>query len=244
MTDGLDVDVEGEVADAEELAAERDDVVAQVRDHAGQVARQLALLRGGDYGSETFKTDAGAWTVKFEAGDLQYLKFDPKRGGDIYVVSTKHPPDPEDLATAMRDYDAFVESFAEYVDSLSGVLDDVETDFPAVASTESVVAERDRVVGDIREVCNAMAGQLHRYDGTDYGTWTTTVDGTRWELKRELDQAQYLRVDGRDGVYLLSQYEPPSAADVRAFVDDVPAFVDAFNDHVTDLEVDLAGVEF
>ncbi|WP_226481210.1 hypothetical protein [Natrinema amylolyticum] len=239
MTEGLETDVE----ETDEIAERRDELAARVRAHAGEIARELAVLQGGDYGQETFNTDAGSWTLKYEAGDVQYLRFDPKSGSEIYVVSSKQPPEPEPLERAMADYGAFVEAYNEYVRSFDGMLTDVTDEFPEAESTAELVAERDRIVDRIRDVCNAMASQLHRYDG-EYGTYSTTISGTRWELKWEEDRASYLRVGGSDGVYLLSQYGPPPAPEVRRLADDVPAFVADFNDHVADLEADLEGVSF
>ncbi len=238
MSEGIEFDI----TKTEEIAGQRDEVVAAVTDHAGTIARELALLQGGDYGQETFKTSAGEWTLKYEAGNIQYLRFEGKAGGETYVVSSKQPPDPDDLATAMRDYDAFVASYNAHVESKEGVLDDVSTDFPRVESTDTVVSERNRVVGRIREVSDVMAGELHRYDGVDYGTFTARVNGKRWELKREESRASYLRVGGQGGTYLVSQYEPPSAPDVRELADDFRGFVEAFNDHVDELEADLSKV--
>lgn len=238
MTEGIEFDVES----AEDPAERRDEVVDRVTDHAGRIARELAVLQGGDYGQRAFTTDAGEWTLKYEAGAIGYLRFDPRSGEEVYVVSTKRPPDPEALARAMADYGAFVEAYNAYVASLSGVLDDVDVDFPTPVSTESVAADRDRVLESIREVCDEMAAQLHRYDGTDYGRFTARVSGSRWELKREGDAASYLRVGGEGGIYLLSQYGPPSAPDVRELVGDVPAFVGAYNDEVRELESELSTV--
>ncbi|ELZ33641.1 hypothetical protein C474_04233 [Halogeometricum pallidum JCM 14848] len=240
MTEGIDFDF----ADAAAVAERRDEVVAAVESHAGRIARELALLQGGDYGQRAFDTARGTWTLKYEGGALQYLRFEGRGDSETYVVSTKRSPDPEALATAMTDYEAFVESYNDHVDSLSGVLDDVSTDFPDPRSTDAVVSERDRVVNRIREVCDEMAVQLHRYDGTDYGTFATTVSGTRWELKRDVDRASYLRVGGEGGTYLLSQYEPPAAPDVRRLVGEFEGFVRAYNDHVEGLESDLDGVSF
>ncbi|MFC7156794.1 hypothetical protein ACFQPA_15250 [Halomarina halobia] len=237
MTKGTDA----EVAEADRIAGRRDELVSRVTAHAGTIARELALLQGGDYGRAAFRTDAGTWTLKYEAGDVEYLRFEAS-GRETYVVSTKRPPEPDALATAMADYDAFVEAFNRHVASLDGVLDGVSTDFPEVASTDAVVAERDRVVERVRAVGDAMAGELSRYDGTDYGTFSTTVAGTRWELKRDGNRASYLRVGGEGGTYLLSQYEPPSAPDLRTYVDDVPAFVEAFNEHVGALDADLSRI--
>lgn len=231
-----------DLADADAVARRRDEIVAAVRDHAGQVAYALARLHGDDDGRQAFTTDAGEWTVAYEAGDLQYLRFSPRTGSEIYPVSTKRPPEPGALATAMADYGAFVAAYDDRVGSLDGRLDDVETDFPAVASTGGVVAERDRIVARVREVADVMAGELQRYEGTDYGTFVTRVDGTRWELKWEESRASYLRVGGSGGTYLLSLYEPPSAADLREHVPGVSGFVDAYNDHVADLELDLEHV--
>jgi len=239
MTDGLGFDP----TDADAVAAERDAVVAAVRDHAGQLAYALARLQGGDYGDRTFATADGEWTVKYEGGDLEYLRFSPRAGEETYVVSTQQPPEPAALATAMADYPAFVAAFDEHVRSLDGVLDGVSTDFPEPASTESVVTERDRIVARIREVCDRMAGELHRYEVDEYGTFTARVDGTRWELKREGSAASYLRVGGSGGTYLLSQYGPPSAPDVREFAPDFGGFVDAYNDHVAALELDLERID-
>ncbi len=238
MTTGIDFDIR----DAERVAEERDEVLAAVKQHAGEIARELALLQGGDYGQATFDTNAGKWTVKYEAGDLEYLRFKGKSGGETYVVSTKQPPDPDDFADAMQDYGGFVEAYNRHVESKEGVLDDVSTDFPPVNSTDSVVSERDRVVRRIRDTADTIAGELHRYEGVDYGTFTTRVSGQRWELKWEEGRASYLRVGGQGGTYLVSQYEPPSAPDVRELADDFRGFVKAFNDHVDELEADLSKV--
>ena len=239
MTEGLEADVD-ELGD---VARRRDELAARVRTHAGEIARELAVLQGGDYGQQAFETDGGTWTLKYEAGDVQYLRFDPKSGSEIYVVSSKQPPEPEALETAMAEYGAFVESYNAYVRSFDGLLADVPDEFPTVESTAELVAERDRIVERIREVGNAMAQELHRYDG-EYGTYATTVSGTRWELKWDGDAAAYLRVGGSDGTYLLSQYGPPSAPEVRRLADDVEAFVESFNEHVDDLEADLSMVSF
>ena len=237
MTELFDLPVDS----AENATERRDEVVSRVRDHAGEIARELALLQGGDYGKRTFETGDGEWTVKYEAGQLQFLLFDGGRN-ETYVVSTHQPPDPEALAEAMTDYEAFVQSFNRYVESLDGVLDDVLAEFPSVASTESVVAERERVLGRVREVTDRMARQLARYEGGEYGTFSTRAAGSRWELKWENGTTSYLRVGGEGGIYLLSQYEQPSAHDVRSLTEDVPIFVEAFNDYVDDLEASLDGV--
>jgi len=237
MIEGLDADVVGTDA----ATQRRDEVVARVTDHAGRIARELSMLEGGDYGQATFDTDAGSWTLKYEGGDVQYLRFE--RGGrETYVVSTQQPPEPNELATAMADYDAFVAAFNDHVHSLDGVLDDVATDFPAITSTESVVAARQSILDDLRAVCDEMAGQLHRYAGDNYGSFSTRVNSSRWELKWEDGRASYLRVGGEGGIYLLSQYQPPAAKDLRAHVDDVPDFIDAFNDHVTEISESLETV--
>jgi hypothetical protein len=232
-----------EPTDASTVADHRDEFVAAVRDHAGRLAYQLARLEGGDYGEWTATTDGGEWTVKYEGGDLDYLRFSPTRGSDVYVVSTKRDPEPEPLATALVDYPELVDAFDAYVQSLSGVLDDVETDFPAVTPTDGVVAERDRVLDAIRDVCDRIASELRRYEGGDYGTFATRVDGTRWELKWDEDGASYLRVNGSNGVYVLSQYAPPSAADIREYAPRFNGFVDAYNEYVDDLESNLETID-
>ena len=237
MIEGLDVDVVGTDA----AATRRDEIVAAVTDHASEIARELARLQGGDYGQATFETDAASWTLKYEAGDVQYLRYE--RGGrEIYVVSTQQPPAPGALATALSDYDAFVAAFNEHVRSLDGVLDDVTTEFPEVATVDDVVATRQAILSELREVADAMAQQLYRYSGDSYGTFTTRIDGSRWELNWEEGRADYLRVGGEGGVYLLSQYQPPDAHDLRAHADDVSAFVAAYNDHVREISASLETV--
>ncbi|WP_436929841.1 hypothetical protein [Halosimplex halobium] len=238
MTAGLDADVVG----ADAAADRRDEVVAEVTDHAGRIARELARLQGGDYGQREFDTDRGTWTLKYEAGDVQYLRFEG-RGADVYVVSTQQPPDPEDLAAAMADYDAFVESFNEYVRSLDGVLDDAADDLPEIESVDSVVEARERILSRMREACDGMAQQLNRVEGNDYGTFSARVGSSRWELKWEEGRASYLRVGGEGGVYLLSQYQPPAPKDLRAHADDFAGFVDAFNEHVSEISDSLDTVE-
>lgn len=153
MQEGAETDVES----AEDAAGRRDEVVARVTDHAGRIARELAVLQGGDYGRRTFATDAGEWTLKYEAGAIDYLRFDPRSGEEVYVVSSKRPPDPDALADAMADYGAFVEAYNEHVRSCSSVLDDVALDPPEPASTAAVAAERDRILETVRAVCDEMA---------------------------------------------------------------------------------------
>ncbi len=239
MTDVSDIPT----SDPEDAARRRDDLVSRVTDHAGEIARGLALVQGGDYGDRTFQTDAGEWTLKYEAGAVQYLRFDPRSGEPVYVVSTKQPPEPAALARALSDYDAFVAAYNEYVASLSGLLDEVREGFPEPISTESVAAERDRIVDRIEETSDAIAGQLHRLDGSEYETFTVRVSGTRWELKREGDVAAYLRIGGEGGTYLLSQYGPPAPDVVRDHAEGFAGFVDAYNEHVSDLGVSLSRVE-
>ena len=236
---GLDVDVD----DTEAVAARRDELVAAVRDHAGGIAYELARLQGNDYGRLALSTPAGEWTVKHEAGELEFLLFSPTSGSDTYVVSTKQPPDPGDLASALAAYPGFVEAWNDHVESLSGVLDDVHAEFPEPTSTAGVVAERDRVLDAIRETSSVIAGEIHRYEADDYGTFTTRVDGKRWELKWDAGTVSYLRVGGSGGIYLISQYESPSAADVREYADSFRGFVEAYNEFVERLESDLARVE-
>ncbi|MFB6139222.1 MAG: hypothetical protein ABEJ26_02160 [Halosimplex sp.] len=234
MTGDLDVDVVG----ADAAAERRDEVVAHITDHAGRIARELARLQGGDYGQREFDTDRGTWTLKYEGGDVQYLRFEG-RGADTYVVSTQQPPEPEELAAAMADYDAFVEAFNDYVRSLDGVLDGVADDLPEIASVDPVVEQRERILSRMREACNGMAQQLNRVEGNDYVTFSARVNGSRWELKWEDGRASYLRVGGEGGIYVLSQYQPPAPKDLRAHVDDFPAFAAAFNDHVAEISDSL-----
>jgi hypothetical protein len=243
IDDDPDFDIDLSLLETGDVAARRDELVSLVRDHAGRIARELAILQGGDYGTRDFDTARGTWTVKYDGGALQFLRFDGGRD-DIYVVSTHRPPDPEALAEAMRDYPAFVGAYNAYVESLDGVLDDVEIDFPDVASTDTVVAERDRILDAVRSVCTDVAGHHHRIEGTEYGTFATRIDGTRWELKRDHDQVSYLRVGGDGGLYLLSQYQQPPASDVRELATDVPRFVTAFNEFVADVSSALSAVEF
>jgi len=238
MVTGLDITT----ASTAEIRAHREELLAAIDSHAGEIARELALLEGGDYGRRTFNTDRGEWTVKYEAGRLEFLLFESTGGAETYVISTKQPPEPKALGEAMVDYPAFVEAYNEFVESREGILDGVVPVFPAVRSTESIVAERDRIVAAIHEIATEIAQQCYRYEGTDYGMFTRTVDGTRWELKWEAGQVSYLRVGGEGGIYLLSQYSPPSAPDVRALAEDVEGFVGAFNAWVDNLEVDLSTV--
>ncbi|AHF98833.1 hypothetical protein HALLA_08120 [Halostagnicola larsenii XH-48] len=234
MTDGTGKDV----ATTEEITKRRDEVVARVRSHAGQIARELALLQGGDYGQEAIETANATWTVKYEAGDIQYLRFDPNSGEETYVISTKQPPEPDALERAMDDYGAFIDAYNEYVASFDDVLVGVPDEFPAIESAADLVAERDRIVRQIHDVATEMAGQLQRYDG-EYGTYSTTISGTRWELKWDGSEVSYLRVGGSDGTYLLSQYGPPSASELRRLAPDVEPFVESFNAEIADLEADL-----
>jgi hypothetical protein len=207
------------------------------------MAYPLARLKGGDYGQATIETDRAEWTLSYEAGDLSYLRFDPERGEEVYVVSTQQPPEPGPLADAMADYDAFVAGFNDYVGSLDGLLDDISTDFPDVASSDGAVTERDRVLDSIHDVCDRMARELQRYEGGDYGTFTTRVAGTRWELNWDRDGVSYLRIGGENGLYLLSQYQPPSADDIRERAPKFPEFVRAYNEEIAELESSLKRIE-
>ena len=130
----------------------------------------------------------------------------------------------------------------DHVASLSGVLDDVSAEFPEPETTDGVVAERDRVLDRIRDACAVIAGEIYRYESDDYGTFTARVGGDRWELKYDEGTVSYLRIGGSDGLYLLSQYGAPSAADVRAYADGFRGFVEAYNEFVDELESDLERV--
>ena len=235
-------DIPFEAASVDDVVGRRDELVAAVRDHAGTMARDLARLQGGDYGREEFRTDDGTWTLKHEKGDLEFLRFEGAKT-DVYVVSTKQAPEPEALAAALADYEAFVDAWDEWVAGYEGLLDDVPGEFPSPASTAEVVAERDRIVAAMRATADRMAGELHRYEGTDYGSYAARVDGTRWELKWEDDRASYLRVGGEGGTYLLSQYGAPSAESVREYAGGFEGFVDAFDEHVAELEARLKGID-
>jgi len=232
-----------DVSDVTAVADRREEILEAVGEHAGRIAYNVARVEGGDYGRRSFSTDRGEWTVKYEAGDLEFLLYESRGGGETYVVSTQSPAEPEALSRALEDYGAFVAAYNEYVESLDGYLDDIDDSFPDVASTESVVAERDRLVDRIESCCARMAGELHRHEGTDYGTFAARVDGTRWELKREHGSVSYLRAGGSSGVYLLSQYGPPSATDVREYAPPFRGFIKAYNDHVADLRLDLEAIE-
>jgi len=231
-----------EVCDVDAVAERRAELLAAVKAHAGEMAYGVARIDGGDYGRRRFSTERGEWTIKHERGDLEFLLYEPRGGGETYVVSTQSPAEPEALARALEEYDALVAAYNEYVAGLEGVLDGVDGAFPEVDSTEAVAAERDRIVGRIETACGRMAGELHRAEGTDYGTFAARVEGTRWELKREGSGVSYLRVGGTGGVYLLSQYGPPAAADVRSHAPGFGGFVDAYNDHVAELSADLERV--
>ncbi len=232
-----------DVSDVDAVTENREELLAAVREHAGRIAYNVARVEGGDYGRRTFSTDRGEWTVKYEAGDLEFLLYEPRAGGETYVVSTQSPAEPEALSRALEDYEAFVAAYNEHVASLEGFFDDVDAAFPSVSGTDAVVGERDRLVDAVESRCARMAGELHRYEGTDYGTFAARVEGTRWELKREHDSVSYLRAGGSGGVYLLSQYGPPSAADVREYAPRFRGFVEAYNDHVAELELDLERID-
>lgn len=236
------MELDADATSAEDAVERRDEVVAAVREHAGGIARSLSRLEGGEYGRRSFTVEGGEWTLKYEDGGLDFLRFEGRAGLDVYVVSTKRAPEPEPLARAMEHYDAFVAAYDEYVESMQGVLDDISTEFSTPASAGDVVAERDRIVARVREVADEMAGELHRYEGAEYGTFARTVDGTRWELKWADGRMSYLRVGGTGGVYLLGQYGPPAAPDVREHAPDFAGFVDAYNDHVRELSDALATV--
>jgi len=238
----MELGVDITTASTADIREHRTQLLEAVESHAGEIARELALLEGGDYGRRTFSTARGEWTIKYEAGRLEFLLFESKSGAETYVISTKQPPEVDALRDALVDYAAFVEAYNQFVVSREGVLDDIDPTFPAVRSTERIVAERDRVVGAINEVATAIAQQCYRYEGTNYGMFTRTVDGTRWELKWEEGHVSYLRVGGEGGIYLLSQYSPPSAPDVRALAGDVEGFVAAFNSWADGLEADLSTV--
>ncbi len=238
MVAGFDITT----ASTEALREQRQSLLEAVESHAGEIARELALLEGGDYGRRAFSTDRGEWTVKYEAGRLEFLLFESKAGAKTYVISTKQPPEPEALGTALLDYAAFVEAYNAFVDSREGILEEIEPTFPEVRSTEHIVADRDRIVAAIHELATEIAQQCYRYEGIEYGMFSRTVEGTRWELKWEAGQVSYLRVGGEGGIYLLSQYSPPSAPDVRALAGELEGFVAAYNEWVEQLEADLSTV--
>jgi hypothetical protein len=231
-----------EHADAEAVAEHRDELVAAVRDHAGRMARELARLQGGAYGRERFRTDDGVWTLKHEAGELEFLRFEGART-DVYLVSTKRDPEPAALATALGDYPAFVAAWDAFVERHAGLLEGVPGEFPEPATAERVVAERDRIADAVRARADRVAAELHGYEGSEYSTFVARVDGTRWELKRERDRVSYLRVGGEGGAYLVSGYGQPDAEVLAEHAGGFEGFLEAFDAHVADLETELAELE-
>ncbi len=235
----LDVDL----ADVEAITERREEIIAEIRDHAGRVAYDLARVEGGEYGRRSLSTERGEWTVKYENGDLEFLKYEPNGGGETYVVSNRRLAEPEALACALEDYAAFVDAYNEHVGMMDGLLAGVEATFPTVASSASLVDDRDRIVTAIEVCCDRIAAELHRYEGSDYGTFSARIDSTRWELKRDRDGVSYLRIGGSSGAYLLSQYGPPSADDVREYAPQFGDFVDAYNEYTAEIEADLGTIE-
>jgi hypothetical protein len=232
-----------DVVDVAAVADRRAELLAAVAEHAGRMARDIARIDGGDHGRRSFSTERGTWTIKHEAGDIEFLRHEPRGGGEIYVVSMRSAAEPEELSRALGDYGAFVAAYNDRVAELAGLLDNVDADFPPVDSTGALVVERDRLVERITSCCERMASELRRQEGSEYGTFAARVDGTRWELKRDGGHVSYLRVGGSSGIYLLSQYGPPSAVDVREHAPRFGEFVDAYNDHVAALERDIDRIE-
>jgi len=118
----------------------------------------------------------------------------------------------------------------------------VSAEFPEPDSTDGVVAERDRVLDRVRETCSVMAGDIYRYEGDDYGTFTAR---RRRPMGAEVGRGGRLVPPSgrlRRPLYPLAVRGAVGGrrARVRRLV---PGFVDAYNEFVATLESDLAAVE-
>ena len=207
--------------------------------HEQRFGQPVAAFVSDYAGANASLTEDGYLTAEGE------IDFAPAEETVIVVDSRASLPSGP-VAVPFSDRDdaaAFVDAYDEYVAAAEETLAGVTTEVPEARTTENAVAERRRVLDRVEELCDRIAGELHRFEGGDYGTYAERIDGLRWELNWDRDGVSYLRVGGSDGVYLVSQYQPPAASDVRQFVPKFPAFVDAYNEHVADLEATLEPVE-
>jgi len=220
-----------ELADVESLTDQRENLLSLVADHADKIASAIARVTGGEYGKYSFSVDGGVWVIKHEGKAAEYLRFEPDDEGasDVYVVSSKSDPDDVvALVQALEHYPALITSVNEWVDRQERTLSDVETelaDLSVDADVDAVVDSRDNVVDAIREVADRLASAILDVKDGGYGTMSSTVDGDKWELKWDGSSAEWLRIGGRRGDYIVSGKSKPSPQTLAKHAHNLPQFV-------------------
>jgi len=145
----------------------------------------------------------------------------------------------------MEDYPALVETFNRWMDRLEQDLATVEADLEdaqlAVASPAPVTEARDQIHERLEDLGEEIAAGVQAIKGEEYGTFSVAIDDDRWELKYDDDgSVSYLRVGGRGGTYLISQYGPPSPSALISHMDEIVRFVETYNDWVAEQAADLS----
>lgn len=226
-----------DIAAGEGIEELRDSVVNAVERHASTMAEGVHDLKGG-YGKIAFGVEKGRWVLKYsDDGDLEYLRFESEQGREIYVVSTREPAGPGDIVEAMDQYPGLVEAYNDWIerleDSLEATADSLKS-LPDVGAADDALDRRDEVVESIEEIGESLAEQLHNVSGDQYGTYSTKIDGETWEIKYDGNSAEWLRIGGRGGTYLISQYDPPSPSTLEEYASGLETFVEDVNEHLDD----------
>lgn len=226
---------DADLASTDQVTAITDELRTLVADHADRIAAEYSQISGTDTGTLTLTTDTGEWTLKYTEGQTEWLRYDPT---DTYVISTKQPPGARALVDALEDYPAMVDAFNDYIHHLTTQADALRTDLtdergpPDIASTDAIQETREAIIASVRADANVIASEHQQVVGDDSGTFTASIDNATWELKWSAETVDWLRVGGRRGTYLISQYEPPTIDELDRLMQDYPAFIDAWNQYV------------
>lgn len=100
----------------------------------------------------------------------------------------------------------------------------------------SVDEQLNNVLNTLTEHANEITRVLHDIRGSDYGTWSSDVNGNKWTIKHEDGDVEWLRqTTENDERYVISTRDTPNPDTVADALQDYPQFVDQFNDWVASI---------
>jgi len=233
-----------EIQSSDELGEKRDQIVSLVKNHATELVDAYRPLMSNSYGQirVPVETDAGEgqWVLKHDDGSPEWLRYESPRGGQTYVISTREPPTAGELAQVMSHYPDFIEGFNAKLERVESGLDeavDAVTNAPDVRSTDTLSDRQDELAEAFRTVGDEVAAVYSEIRSKNYGKVTATVDGDTWALKfNDNGNAEWLRVGGRSGTYLISDRSTPSLGALTKYGKRLPAYVEAINEALAEEE--------
>jgi hypothetical protein len=222
------------------VTEQRDETLDIVESQLENIVETLVPIYGDRY---TFSVtiDGRKWELKWDDATIKWARV--KTGqGKVYLYSNKSTPDPKKLVEGMDTYEDFIQFVNNKLNEYENELEQLDT--PPLPdgfeqTAEAVTNTYENKYGEFEDKLATVAGHLHDIHG-GYGTYSTEINGKTWELKySDSGDANYLRIGGRGGTYLLGDYGPPSLPTFLKYRDDIVAFFEAVKSDYEDQETAL-----